>query len=49
MTKQEFVKKATDYGYDEETINQFIEVVEESEGVDYGDIFLLKRRIDVFE
>ena len=46
MTKEEFIKKAKECMYDSETIQKFIEVVEEYEDVGYEDIYLVKRIIN---
>lgn len=42
MTKQEFIDKATDCGYDEEAIERFVEAVTEYEDIAYEDIYLVE-------
>ena len=46
MSKQEFIEKATECGYDEETIRKFVEVVSENDDIKYEDIYLTRIIVD---
>ena len=45
MSENEFRKVATEYGYTDEEINDFIELHKES-GIDYKDFVLEERIVD---